>query len=90
MWETKQFQIWINLIFTRIQCVKLCLYVTALFRIENVHTLLTPDEREKIFGEPFSQSGEYSEMFFWDQLRFLFVLYPIFEQGGVAIYHSDL
>ena len=56
-----------------------------LFCIEDVHNLLTPQEREKIFGEPFPQDGEQCEIIRCSQVSS--VLHPISKQRGVAIYY---
>lgn len=51
------------------------------FELQNVHTLLTPNEREKIFGEPYPRNGKHSvEIFGVIEL-------VLSREGGVAIYY---
>lgn len=50
-----------------------------------MHNLLTPQEREQIFGEPFPQNGKQCENMRCNQVSSVF--YPILKQGGVAIYY---
>lgn len=61
------------------------LFSIVLFWIEDVHSLLTPKERETIFGEPFPQDGKQYEIIRWSQVSF--VLQAILKQRGVAIYY---
>lgn len=56
-----------------------------MFWIEDVLNLLTPQETETIFGEPFPQDGKQCEIIRWSQVSF--VSQAILKQRGVAIYY---
>lgn len=64
---------------------KFYLSSVVLFWIEDVHNLLTPQEREKIFGEPFPQDGKQRENIRCSQVSS--VLHLNVKQRGVAIYN---
>ena len=64
---------------------KFYLSAVVLFWIEDVHNLLTPQERETIFGEPFPQDGKQFENIRFNQGSSV-LFHPNEKQTGVSIY----